>query len=159
MPTTPFSNGVPIACIETHLALLASKRVDRGNRHGGIAWLLHAQFTKPDFSMNANVAVSHYHRKTEVSLLVSVDTSCGHERCWCERRRNSGSSSLHERPLPNRIYYCGTYPAGQWDEPVFQFLSSHTRPKRTGKNGKEGLPESIEDTIEYMAPIYEVLIT
>ncbi|HDZ82455.1 MAG TPA: hypothetical protein ENH56_14610 [Roseobacter sp.] len=42
---------------------------------------------------------------------------------------------------------------------VFQFLSSHTRPKRTGKNGKEGLPETIEDTIEYMAPIYEVLMT
>lgn len=42
---------------------------------------------------------------------------------------------------------------------VFQFLSSHTRPKRTGKNGKEGLPEKIDDTIEYMAPIYEVLMT
>jgi hypothetical protein len=42
---------------------------------------------------------------------------------------------------------------------VFQFLSSQTRPKRTGKNGKEGLPETIDDTIEYMAPIYEVLMT
>lgn len=42
---------------------------------------------------------------------------------------------------------------------VFQLLSSHTRPKRTGKNGKEGLPETIDDTVEFMAPIYEVLLT
>ncbi|MCW3784705.1 TniQ family protein [Defluviimonas salinarum] len=41
---------------------------------------------------------------------------------------------------------------------LFQFLSSHSRRKRTGKEGKEGLPMAVDDTVRYMLPVLDILV-
>ncbi|WP_370163076.1 TniQ family protein [Limimaricola soesokkakensis] len=41
---------------------------------------------------------------------------------------------------------------------ILQFLASHSRRKRTGKEGKEGLPSDVAEAISYMKPVHDLLL-